>query len=207
MQSEDFLTVNVTQDEGSAHGLTMLNAYVFNATIAEPDLTEQKPVAYTLETLSTVQGNSAIKNIKANYLYQPGRVVSYTASLGVRNLTQLALAWTITKAQSTQKNEVTFVVTIVAVVSVSVVCCVCCLTCIYKMLKASRRRQVYEERTEFNLMYTGRRPNRRIYSQYPASLPPPPLSDAQFDLFLPRIEFAMAVLEVGEAICSICLEE
>ena len=120
----------------------------------------------------------------------------------------LSLTWSIGNPSNQSDDQMTSIVTIVAVVMVSMVCCACCLVCAFKMFKASRRRRIYLDRTEFALLYNGRRPNRRVYSQFPGQLSPSLyLTETNFETFMPKKPFEPGIVEVGEAVCGICLEE
>lgn len=200
----DYLEMNVTLGGNGSKpvGRCTVNSYTLLATETSPDLTAIQPNVYVLDGSSSTQF-SIVKNLRSNYI----RVSYWTPDSGDTSA-GLTIQWSVTNPTEQSSDSLTNIVTIVAVVMVSMVCCACCLVCAYKLFKASRRRRIYLDRTEFALLYQGRRPNRRIYSQFPGQgLQPIYLTEANYESVMPKKPFDQALIEVGEPVCSICLEE
>lgn len=202
--AEDYLELNVTLGGGGSKpvGRCTVNSYTLLAAEISPDLSAIQPNVYVLDGSSAAQF-SLIKNLRSNYI----QVSYWTTNNGDINA-GVTIQWSVTNPSQQTNDNMTNIVTIVAVVMVSMVCCACCLVCAYKLFKASRRRRIYLDRTEFALLYQGRRPNRRIYSQFPGQgLQPVYLTEANYESVMPKKPFEAALMEVGEPVCSICLEE
>ena len=200
----DYLELNVTL-KGADHkvaGRCLVDAYTLLVAQAKPDLSSIEPNVYVLDG-TDMTSTSIVKNLRSNYL-----LISYwTSDLGDTSA-GLSISWSVANPSDQSNDTMTNIVTIVAVVMVSMVCCACCLVCAYKLFKASRRRRIYLDRTEFALLYQGRRPNRRIYNQYPGQgLHSFYLTEANYESVMPKKPFDLSLMEVGEPVCSICLEE
>ena len=138
-------------------------------------------------------GSSATEVLlRANYLE-----VRYSAGTSEAAYSGFALSWH-PSDQSSSKDLLTLAISIVSVGVLVVICCCCCGICFYKLLhniRANRYVIPIGGTSISHYLEVQRDPTAFM------------VSDDNRDTLMPKDKFRQELLEVGEAICTVCLEE
>lgn len=197
----DYLDLNVTLGGSDTQptGRCTVNGYRLAASSATPDLVALQPSTKILDSLISSR-HSISQSLHSNYL-----LISYWTPDNHDLSAGLSITWAVVSPSSTShSNTTTIIITIVTVGTA--ICSACCLYGAYRLSKARRRRRIYLDRTELALIY--QTSNRRLYSHYSGvSLSSLYLMEGNYDQIMPKTPFQPELLEVGAAVCSICLEE
>jgi hypothetical protein len=178
--ASDTVALNFTADSGAA---LMVAAYILPEDRFTPDLAIYSPLVYL--------GTSNV-TIKANYLYVLSREIAYWAKLADQNA---RVKWAIATPSVSSGISAASVATLVAVTIVSASCCALCLACTYKALKRISLGRAYFDRLGFDTLFSDLSA-RRVHPFFPPVL----------DL-IPAVHFTSSLVEVGEPVCTICLQE
>lgn len=202
--AKDYLDLNVTVGGNDTQqiGRCAVNSYNLGVSETTPDLSAVQPSTTILESLLSSQ-RSIRKSLPSNFL-----LISYWTPDNNQQNAGLSISWAVSSPSPEANDNVTNIATTVSVAIGSVICFACCLVGIYKLSKVWRRRRIYLDRTELGLIYQGNVPSRRLYSHYSAPiLRTLYLMEGNYELVMPKTLFRPALLEVGHAVCSICMEE
>lgn len=107
----------------------------------------------------------------------------------------VSVEWKVQTSSSSDGISVTSVATLVAVTIVSSSCCALCLACTYKALRRIGLGRTYQDRSRLESLFGDF--TRRVHPMMiPAMLS-----------HLPSVPYTRALVEVGEPVCTICLQE
>jgi len=203
LYSKDYVQVSLTLGTatGLARGLPVVAAYTIFERGYVPEVSKYVPTVYSLDTKA--QTVAFVLNIRANYMYFPTRQIAYWAEDSSTLSVGLALQWTSEGESQSNTPGTTSIVTIAAVSMVSTTALFCCLICVYKYLKVRQRRRIYMDRTDVVLLFPDRTSGRPLVEMRPV----PQLTKEQISHYIPIQSFQTGVLEIGEPICTVCLEE
>ena len=176
----DTVALNFTADTGAS---LMVAAYILPQDRFEPDLTIYSPLVYS--------GSSNITT-KANYLYVLSREIAYWAKLADQSA---QVKWAIAATSVSSGISAASIATLVAVTIVSASCCALCLACTYKALKRISIGRAYFDRAGFDMLFSDLSA-RRVHPFFPPALDQ-----------IPAVPFNSSLVEVGEPVCTICLQE
>ena len=176
-------TVQVNLDSSSAGKLILL-AYQLPGNFS----TESKSY-----TKSVFESPVAGLNIKANFLQ-----ISFSTGTKLATYTGFLLTWQ--QINDGSSNDfLAKVVSIIAVTLLIIICCGCCAICFYKLFHSLRAGNRY-------VLPTRVTPAQR-YDQIQRDQTVIILSEENLESLLPKGKYKQELLEVGEAVCTICLEE
>ena len=130
--------------------------------------------------------------------------VGYSTGTDVQTYTGFSVSWKPYIASNSSTSDLLAkVISIVAVTLLLVVCSGCCLMCGYRIWRSYRNRSRYYPSRVIPMPSFDRRvpgsPQGGVESIY--------MSEDNIEALIPKSYFHPCMLEVGEAVCSICLEE
>ena len=131
--------------------------------------------------------------IKANYLE-----VRFSTGTTEASYTGFLLTWS-ASGGGDSNDFLAKVISIIAVTLLVVICCGCCGICFYKLLHNLRRSGRYElaSRVAPTLRYD------EVQRDHTVVI----FSEENMHTLLPKDKYRKELLEVGEAVCTVCLDE
>lgn len=203
LSTQDYVELRITMGNttGLARGLPVIAAYTIFGGGYEPEVSKYVPTVYSLD--ATAQPAALVRNIRANYLYFSIRQIAYWTEDSSILSVGLTVQWASEGESQSNTPGTASIVTIAAVSMVSTTALFCCVICLYKYLKARQRRRLYIDRTDLVFLFQDRTSGRPLVEIRPL----PQLTKEQMDQYIPVQSFQASALEIGEPICTVCLEE
>lgn len=200
LSSQDYVKLTLTLGDrvGLASGRPSIAAYTIFTGEKEPELSAYTAQVYSLSNTTALQ-----LSIRCNYLYFSYRQISYWTEANDIPSVGLTVNWDSEGNSDPEVPSTANILIIAAVSMVSTTALFCCILCLYKFLKARQRRRLYIDRTDLVLLFNDRTSGRHIAEVRPSIV----ITKEQIDQCMPVHSFQSAMLETGEQLCTICIEE
>lgn len=205
LSSQDYVKLSIRLGESiglSSQGLVAVATYTVFVADSEPDLTTYAPVIYYLDT--TTHPASLIRSIRSNYMYFLSSQVTYWTPDSSNLNVGLSVHWEKEGHSDSNVPDTASIITIAAVSMVSTTALFCCFTCLYKYLRARQRRRIYLDRSALAWILQDRMTGRPLAD---FNRPLPYVTKEHMDQCMPLLVYQTGLLEVGEPVCTVCLEE